>query len=284
MSAKQQYEYYFRNPTTITCYFKEKQFLDSELEGLPYGLAEEARLACIKELLLQKENLGLAKKVDEVLEACSKVQQKVKLATCGKIPVDKALKTIKRYKKRRRELFRDTKSDAGQLITNKYKELKEAEKQQQAERLQAAHREEEERKSKAARRANQIRFAAGQFDVTLRFSSLKITERALFRWNDRGKSQLGMTIEELLQDIDDAKIFYRLFPSSSSKENEKENWEVQLFFLDHENPPEVTLVLDKHKKILITVIRDDEAYYKNGDKMYAPAGKCRGGYEFETAP
>ena len=132
------------------------------------------------------------------------------------------------------------------------------------------------RKSKAARCANQIRFAAGQFDVTLHFSSLKITEHALFRWNDRGKSQLGMTIEELLQDVDDAKIFYRLFPSSSSKENEKKNWEVQLFFLDRESPPEVTLVLDKHKKILITVIRDDESYdYNAGDKMYASAGECR---------
>ena len=254
----------------------EKQFLDSELEGLPYGPAEEARLLYIKELLRQKKNFPDAKKVKEVLEACMKVQQKVEMATSGKVPVDKALKTIKRYKKRRRELFRDTKLDSGQLITNTYKELKEEEKKQEADRLQAVHREEEDRKSRAARRANQIRFAAGQFDANLIFSSLRITEHAVLRWNDRGKSQLGLNIEKLLEDIDDAKIFYRLFPGSS------EGWEVQLYFLENENPPEVTLVLDNNKKVLITVLRDDKAYYKNGDKMYAPAGKCRG-YEFETA-
>ena len=198
------------------------------------------------------------------------------------------MKLVERLEKKRKTLF---KGKAFEKKYHKHKEqeehrrrlLLEAEQQKREEERKQKEAHEEEKRAFQQRRAKQLRFAGHPSARTIKFSKLKHSEHATFRCNDRLQS---MTLPELLDQIDEARLFYRLYPCNAKGEP---RWEVQVCPQMHDDEEEaeaednedkdkksneeVTLILDKSKTTIITVLRDDEDYdFEICDREYAAAG------------
>ena len=238
---------------------------------------------------LRSRHPEVAKEVGEQLKRAMDVHQiveKVRLGKANQEEISNAMKLVERLEKKRKTLF---KGKAFEKKYHKHKEehrrrlLLEAEQQKREEERKQKEAHEEEKRAFQQRRAKQLRFAGHPSARTIKFSKLKHSEHATFRCNDRLQS---MTLPELLDQIDEARLFYRLYPCNAKGEP---RWEVQVCPQMHDDEEEaeaednedkdkksneeVTLILDKSKTTIITVLRDDEDYdFEICDREYAAAG------------
>lgn len=241
----------------------------------------------------------LANQVDQLLVLTKSVHKKVSKARKGELRASKMERTeelIDELVKEHEKLFdegpysqlvqhanRKARQQPEQVEQRREKQLRKLEekrkKQEEEEKQRITALQEKKEKEKAnqraqeeeearqreikARRHLQHRCAGHPSAKTLWFSTIRISEHALFRWNDRGLSSTAFS--EFLKEIDEGKIMYRLQPTGHS-------WEVQVSLPGQEE--EIVLVLNKNKSTIITVLRDDEEYNcRENDHQYAPAGR-----------
>ena len=234
-----------------------------------------------------------AAEIDQLLAQAVAVQEEVEKAQMDEQlnneEIERVKKLIGGLVKRHKDLFDATSRHLEFLKKAKRKEKKlreqekrkeqqERDKKQERERLQKEReRLEEQMEEEAfkARRAMQLKFASHPAAKNLKFVDLRVLKHAVLRWQDRGLKHV--TFSDFLIDIDEARVFYRMYQVDMKNES---RYEVQICLprteakgeagVEQAGPQEeITLILDKRKSSIITVLRDDEEYdYETMDREY----------------
>jgi hypothetical protein len=228
----------------------------------------------------------LSAEISQLNEEANRVQEAVENAKTNKNlsndEIERVKGLIKDLEKRRKYLFdihgphtkflKEVKKAEERRRKEEQKKLQEKCKKEEEVRKQSLLQEEKEREAENRafpdRRAKQLKFANHPKAKNLTFSKLRVGKHAIERWHDRGRSlkHRYATIADFLQDLDDAKIFYRMHEDERPETGLR--YVIEAYFLLKNETTEgetndkemITLIVDKDKTAVITVLRDDDNY------------------------